>query len=63
MLTIKSDLETIIIIDGKWYYLQKKQNGYFEEEINIQTVPGKNVVIGKKKENGSCDFMVAYNIV
>ena len=60
---IKSDLETIIIIDGKWYYLQKKQNGYFEEEINIQTVPGKNVVIGKKKENGSCDFMVAYNIV
>lgn len=60
---IKSDLDTVIIIDGKWYYLEKKDNGLFEKEITIQTEPGKNVVIGKKKGDNSCDFMVSYNVI
>ena len=60
---IKSDLDTIIIIDTKWNYLEKNDNGFFEKEITIQTSPGKNVVIGCKNENGSCDYMVSYNVV
>ena len=35
---IKSDLDTIILIDGKWNYLKKNENGLFEEEITIQTL-------------------------
>ena len=60
---IKSDLETIIIIDGKWNYLNPKENGFFEDEITIQTQPGNNLIIGQKKGTNSCDYMVSYKVV
>ena len=60
---IKSDLETIIIIDGKWNYLNPKENGFFEDEITIQTQPGNNLIIGQKTEIGKCDYMVSYKVV
>lgn len=60
---IKSDLETVIIIDGKWHYLNQKDNGFFEDELTIQTQPGNNLIIGMKKENNSCDYMVSYKVV
>ena len=60
---IKSDLDTIIIIDKEWNYLEKNDNGFFEKEITIQTSPGDNVVIGYKNDNGNCGSMVSYNVV
>ena len=64
---IKTDLEeldTLIIIDGQWHYLNKDEHGFFEKEIVIQTPPGKNIVIGKRKDNNdcSCSYLVAYTI-
>ena len=60
---IKSDLDTIIIIDNEWNYLEKNDNGFFEKEITIQTSPGDNLVIGYKNDNGNCGSMVSYNVV
>ena len=62
--TNSSDLDTIIIIDGQWHYLNKNEQGFFEKEITIQTPPGKNIIIGKRKDNNdlSCQYMVAYTI-
>ena len=60
---IKSDLETIIIIDGQWHDLKKKDKGFFEDEIIIQSKPGSNVIVGLKNEKGSCEYMVSYKII
>ena len=59
-----NDLDTIIIIDGQWHYLNKDEQGFFEKEITIQTPPGKNIIIGKRKDNNdlSCQYMAAYTI-
>jgi hypothetical protein len=59
-----NDLDTIIIIDGQWHYLNKNEQGFFEKEIIIQTPPGKNIIIGKRKDNNdlSCQYMAAYTI-
>ena len=38
---IKTKLEEIVVVDGgKWYYLKKNEQGYFEKEINIQAQSG-----------------------
>ena len=60
---IKSDLDTIIIIDGQWNYLKKNEEGYFESEIQIKTSPGNNVVIAKKKGDNSCTYLITYDII
>ena len=62
--TNSSDLDTIIIIDGQWHYLNKNEQGFFEKESIIQTPPGKNIIIGKRKDNNdlSCQYMAAYTI-
>ena len=59
---IKSALDSIIIIDGKWHYLERNEQGFFEEEITIQTSSGKGLVVGKKNENNGCSFLVQYSI-
>ena len=63
--TNSSDLDTIIIIDGQWHYLNKDEQGFFEKEITIQTPPGKNIIIGKRKDNSDCNcsYLVAYTII
>ena len=60
-----NDLDTIIIIDGQWHYLNKDEQGFFEKEITIQTPPGKNIIIGKRKDNSDCNcsYLVAYTII
>ena len=60
-----NDLDTIIIIDGQWHYLNKDEQGFFEKEITIQTLPGKNIIIGKRKDNSDCNcsYLVAYTII
>ena len=60
---IKSDLDTIIIIDGQWNYLKKNEEGYFESEIQITTSPGNNVIIAKKKGDNSCTYLITYDII
>ena len=60
---IKSDLETIIIIDEQWHYLKKNQNKIFEDEITIQSKPGSNVVVGMKKESNKCEYMLSYKVI
>ena len=60
-----NELDTIIIIDGKpWHYLNKDAKGYFEKEITIKSLPGENVIIGKRKDNNdnSCSFMISYKV-
>lgn len=61
---IKSDLETIIIADEEWHYLNKGENGFFEKEIVIKNSPGKQIIIGKENEQkeNTCIFMASYNI-
>jgi len=60
---IESDLETIIIIDGQWHYLNKNPKGIFEDEITIQSKPGSNVVVGMKNKSGSCEYMLSYKVI
>jgi hypothetical protein len=60
---IKSELETIIIIDKQWHYLNKNEQGFFEEEIKIENEKGKNVILGKKNENGGCSYLYTYCVV
>ena len=60
---IKSNLEEIIIIDGKWNYLKKNEEGYFEFETTIQSQKGKSVFIGKPKPPKSCDHLVSYDVI
>ena len=61
---LKSDVDSIIIIDNnKWIYLEKNYQGFFEKEITIQTEPGYNVFIGKKTENNSCSYLLYYQVV
>jgi ribosomal protein L20A (L18A) len=60
---IKSNLEEIIIIDGKWNYLKKNEEGYFEFETTIQSQKGKSVIIGKPKPPNSCDHLVSYDVI
>ena len=61
---IKSDLDKIIIIDEKWYYLTKNKNGFFEKEIIVRNHPGEKIVIAKENEHekNTCIFMASYNI-
>ena len=63
--SLLDEIDTLIIIDGQWHYLNKNDDdGLFEKEIVIQTPPGKNLIVGKRKDNNdsSCAFMVAYTI-
>ena len=60
---IKSELETIIIVDTQWHYLNKNEEGFFEKEIQIQSEKGKNLIIGKKNEEGGCSYLYTYCIV
>jgi len=60
---IISNLEEIIIIDGKWNYLKKNEGGYFELETTIQSPKGKSVIIGKPKPPKSCDHLVSYDVI
>ena len=62
---ISPEIDTLIIIDGQWHYLNKNDDGLFEKEIMIQTPPGKNIIVGKRKDNNdcSCSYMVAYAII
>ena len=60
---IKSNLDKIIIIDGKWNYLEKNEEGYFEFETTIQSPKGKSVFIGKPKPPKSCDHLVSYDVI
>ena len=62
---ISPEIDTLIIIDGQWHYLNKNEDGLFEKEIMIQTPPGKNIIVGKRKDNNdcSCSYMVAYTII
>lgn len=60
---IKSNLDTIIIIDKEWHYLTKNEEGYFEKEITINKEVGEKVVVGKKGNNGSCSYLVTYEVV
>ncbi len=60
---IKSDVDSIIIIDNnKWIYLEKNYQGFFEKEITIQTEPGGNVYLCKKTENNSCSYLLYYQV-
>ena len=61
---IKSDLDKIIIIDEKWYYLTKNKNGFFEKEIIVKNHPGEKIVIAKENEHekNTGIFMASYNI-
>ena len=61
---IKSNLNKIIIADEEWHYLNKKENGFFEEEIVIKNIPGKSLIIGKEKDNrdNTCVFLASYHI-
>ena len=62
---IKSKLDTIIIIDGNWHYVNNDGEDIFEDEFTIKTEPGKNVIIAKRKDNNdcSCSYMVAYTVL
>ena len=61
---IKSELNTIIIIDNKkCYYLEKNKDGYFEKEIIIQTKKGGEVSIGKLNKQKKCEIMVGYKVI
>lgn len=60
---IKSDLEQIIIIDnGQWNRLKKNEEGFFEEEITIQSPVGKNIIVGKANGN-SCSYLITYSVI
>jgi transglutaminase/protease-like cytokinesis protein 3 len=60
---MKSDLDTIIIIDGDtWHYLKRNKEGFFEKEIKIQSKPRKTVEIGKH-EAKSCLSLFIYDVI
>ena len=60
---LKSDVDSIIIIDNnKWIYLEKNYQGFFEKEITIQTKPGENIPLitkGKNSAPGILEYQVA----
>ncbi len=58
-----SDLDQIIIIDSQWHHLSKNEEGFFEEEITIQSPAGKNVIVGKPKGSSSCSYLVSYSVI
>ena len=58
-----SDLDQIIIIDSQWHHLSKNEEGFFEEEITIQSPAGKNVIVGKPKGSSSCSYWVSYSVI
>ena len=60
---IKSNLDKIIIVDGKWHYLEKNDKGYFELETIIQSKKGESVIIGKEKPPNSCDYLATYDVI
>lgn len=60
---MKSELDTIIIMDDTFHYLKRNGEGFFEKEIEIQSKPGKNVKIGKPKGPHSGLFFFEYDIV
>ena len=62
--TDSSEINTLIIIDKEWIYLNKDSNGYFEKEITIQSQPGYDIVVGKRRENNDlkCSNLYSYRI-
>ena len=50
---MKSDLDTIIIMDYTFHYLKRNEEGFFEKEIEIQSKPGENLKYGKPNGNNS----------
>ena len=60
---IKSELDTIIIIEKQWHYLNKNEQGFFEEDIKIENEKGENIIVGKKNEKGGCSYLYTYCIV
>ena len=59
----ESKLDTIIIIDCNWHYLKRNKQGFFEEEIEIKSLAGKNVIIGKKTITNGCSYLYAYDVI
>ena len=59
----ESKLDTIIIIDCNWHYLKRNKQGFFEEEIEIKSLAGKNVIIGKKKGTNIFSYLYAYDVI
>ena len=62
--TDSPEIDTLIIIDGQWNYLNKDPNGYFEKDITIQSRPGTDLVVGKRKENNDlkCSYLYSYRV-
>ena len=52
----KSNLNEVIIIDGKWHRLQKNEKGYFELETIIKTERRKRVFVGKPSASNPNSF-------
>jgi len=60
---MESDLDTIIIKDVISHHLKRNEEGFFEKEIEIQSKPGENVMIGKPNGPYSTSFLIEYDVV
>ena len=60
---VKSKYENLVVIDGEWHQMIKKEDGFFEVEVKIKTKKGSNVSIARKTGSSSCSFLVSYKVV
>ena len=60
---MKSDLDTIIIMDSTFNYLKRNEEGFFEKEIEIQSKPGENLKIGKSNGANSGLSFFKYDVI
>ena len=57
---IEADLDKIIIIDKKWIYLNKNNDGIFEKKITIESKKGEKVIIAKETSLNHCSYLASY---
>ena len=60
---VKSKYENLVVIDDQTHKMVKKEDGFFELEIKIQTRKGSEVSIARMTCPGSYSFLVSYKVV
>ena len=63
---VKSNYEEIVVIDGgrgQWLKMVKKENGFYELEIELKAKEKDSVTIAKKTSSSGCSYLVSYHVV
>ena len=63
---VKSNYEEIVVIDGgrgQWLKMVKKENGFYELEIELKAKKNDSVTIAKKTSSSGCSYLVSYHVV